>query len=89
MIPRPITPTALVIPHPPRGLEHALELAPLLVLGKKEAAERTVSIRRLGKEGQQVLPLDQALTMLADEAMPPDLKRAKAAKAPAPATAVA
>ncbi|MBX3553137.1 MAG: hypothetical protein KF697_11835, partial [Pseudolabrys sp.] len=48
----------------------------LLVVGKKEAAERTVSIRRLGKEGQQVLPLDQALKMLADEAVPPDLKRA-------------
>jgi threonyl-tRNA synthetase len=57
--------------------EHSLAKVPaLLVVGKKEAAERTVSIRRLGKEGQQVLPLDQALKMLADEAVPPDLKRA-------------
>ncbi|MCW5685748.1 MAG: threonine--tRNA ligase [Pseudolabrys sp.] len=57
--------------------EHSLAKIPaLLVVGKKEAAERTVSIRRLGKEGQQVLPLDQALKMLADEAVPPDLKRA-------------
>jgi threonyl-tRNA synthetase len=47
----------------------------MLVVGKKEAAERTVSIRRFGKEGQQVLPLDAALQMLADEAMPPDVKR--------------
>ena len=70
--------------------EHSLAKVPaLLVVGKKEAAERTVSIRRLGKEGQQVMPLDQALAMLADEAMPPDLKRVKAAKAKAPATAVA
>jgi threonyl-tRNA synthetase len=57
--------------------EHSLAKVPaLLVVGKKEAAERTVSIRRLGKEGQQVLPLDAALRMLADEAIPPDVKRA-------------
>jgi threonyl-tRNA synthetase len=70
--------------------EHSLAKVPvMLVVGKKEAAERLVSIRRLGKEGQQVMPLDQALAMLADEVMPPDLKRVKAAKAKAPATAVA
>jgi threonyl-tRNA synthetase len=58
--------------------EHSLAKVPvLLVVGKKEAAERTVSIRRLGKDGQQVLPLDEALQMLADEAVPPDLKRAQ------------
>ena len=57
--------------------EHSLAKVPvMLVVGKKEAAERTVSIRRLGKEGQQVMPLDEALKMLADEAVPPDLKRA-------------
>ncbi|MGD9923765.1 MAG: threonine--tRNA ligase [Pseudorhodoplanes sp.] len=62
--------------------EHSLAKVPvLLVVGKKEAAERTVSIRRLGKEGQQVVPLDQALAMLADEALPPDLRRAKPARA--------
>jgi threonyl-tRNA synthetase len=58
--------------------EHSLAKVPvLLVVGKKEAAERTVSIRRLGSEGQQVLPLDEALKMLADEATPPDIKRAR------------
>jgi threonyl-tRNA synthetase len=36
-----------------------------------------VSIRRLGKEGQQVMPLDAAIAGLADEAVPPDVKRAK------------
>ena len=60
--------------------EHSLAKVPaLLVVGKKEAAERTVSVRRLGKESQQVMPLDEALAALADEAVPPDLKRAKAA----------
>jgi threonyl-tRNA synthetase len=51
----------------------------LLVVGRKEAAERTVSIRRLGKEGQQVMPLDAALTALAQEAVPPDVTRMKKA----------
>ena len=56
--------------------EHSLAKVPvMLVVGKKEAAERLVSIRRLGKEGQQVMPLDAALKALADEAVPPDLRR--------------
>jgi len=60
--------------------EHSLAKVPaLLVVGKKEAAERSVSIRRLGKEGQQVLPLDAALKALAEEAVPPDVRRTKAA----------
>jgi len=60
--------------------EHSLAKVPaILVVGRNEAAERTVSIRRLGKEGQQVLPLDAALKMLADEAIPPDVRRVRAA----------
>ncbi len=56
--------------------EHSLAKVPaLLVVGRKEAAERTVSIRRLGKEGQTVLPLDAALAALVDEAVPPDVRR--------------
>jgi threonyl-tRNA synthetase len=63
--------------------EHSLAKVPaLLVVGKKEAAERLVSIRRLGSEGQQVLPLDAALKALADEAVPPDVKRAQTAASP-------
>jgi threonyl-tRNA synthetase len=55
--------------------EHSLAKVPaLLVVGRKEAAERTVSIRRLGKDGQTVLPLDAALKALADEAVPPDVR---------------
>ncbi len=58
--------------------EHSLAKVPaMLVVGKKEAAERTVSIRRLGQDKQEVMPLDAALKALADEAVPPDVKRAK------------
>jgi len=57
--------------------EHSLAKIPvMLVVGKKEAAERLVSIRRLGKEGQQVMPLDSALKALAEEAVAPDIRRA-------------
>src|SRR4051812_19026696 len=57
--------------------EHSHAKVPaLLVVGRKEAADRTVSIRRLGKEGQHVMGLDTALAALADEAVPPDLRRA-------------
>jgi len=60
--------------------EHSLAKVPvMLVVGKKEAAERTVSIRRLGKEGQQVMALDKALAMLTDEAVPPDVRRLRQA----------
>jgi threonyl-tRNA synthetase len=58
--------------------EHSLAKVPaLLVVGKKEAAERAVSIRRLGSEGQTVMPLDAALAMLAEEAIAPDLRRGR------------
>jgi threonyl-tRNA synthetase len=60
--------------------EHSLAKVPvLLVAGRKEAAERTVSIRRLGSEKQTVMPLDAALAALAEEAAPPDLKRLRQA----------
>jgi threonyl-tRNA synthetase len=56
--------------------EHSLAKVPaLLVVGKKEAAERTVSVRRLGRETQEVMPLDVALQALAEEAVAPDVRR--------------
>ena len=59
--------------------EHSLAKVPvMLVVGKKEATEHTVSIRRLGKDSQDVLPLDAAFKSLVDEATPPDLRRTKA-----------
>jgi threonyl-tRNA synthetase len=60
--------------------EHSLAKVPaLLVLGRKEAHDRTVSVRRLGKQEQAVLPLDAAIHALADEAVPPDLREARQA----------
>ncbi|HEY1544885.1 MAG TPA: threonine--tRNA ligase [Xanthobacteraceae bacterium] len=51
----------------------------LLVVGKKEAAERTVSVRRLGRENQHVMGVDLALQTLADEAIAPDVRRERKA----------
>jgi threonyl-tRNA synthetase len=60
--------------------EHSVGKVPvLLVVGKKEAETRQVSMRRLGSDKSQVLPLDTALAALADETVPPDVKRLKAA----------
>jgi threonyl-tRNA synthetase len=60
--------------------EHSLAKVPaLLVVGRKEAADRTVSIRRLGGQDQAVLPLQAALAALADEAVPPDMRRLRLA----------
>ncbi len=56
--------------------EHSLAKIPvLMVVGKREAAERTVSLRRLGAQEQTTIGLEAALRAFADEATPPDLKR--------------
>jgi threonyl-tRNA synthetase len=68
--------------------EHSLQKVPvLLVVGKKEAETRAVSMRRFGSEKSQVMPLDAALAALADEAVPPDVKRMRAAAQPPPSGA--
>jgi threonyl-tRNA synthetase len=52
--------------------EHSLAKTPiLLALGKREAAERTVSLRRLGSDKQESLALDEAVHRLRSEAQPP------------------
>ena len=54
--------------------EHSLQKVPyLLVVGKREAEEGTVAIRRLGDQQQQVLPLAEALALIKAEATAPDL----------------
>jgi len=59
--------------------EHSLAKVPvILVCGQKEAAESTVSIRRLGSRDQSSMTLDAALAMLVDEATPPDIRRLRA-----------
>ena len=62
--------------------EHSLAKVPvMLVVGKREAEEKTVSVRRLGVQQQQVMPLAEAMALLTDEAVPPDLRRASTAAA--------
>jgi threonyl-tRNA synthetase len=59
--------------------EHSLAKVPaLLVVGRKEAETHSVSIRRLGSDGQKVMATDEAIASLVDEATPPDIKRARA-----------
>jgi threonyl-tRNA synthetase len=62
--------------------EHSMQKVPLLfVVGKREAEEGTVSVRRLGVEGQNVVKASDAIVDVMAEATPPDLKRTAAAKA--------
>jgi threonyl-tRNA synthetase len=56
--------------------EHSLAKVPvLLVLGIREAAERSVNLRRLGSQEQRPMALDEAIRSLAAEATPPDQRR--------------
>ena len=58
--------------------DHSLQRVPVIaVLGRREAEERTVALRRLGGEAQEVMPLADALARLAAEAAPPDLSRVR------------
>jgi len=56
--------------------EHSLTKVPLLlVVGKREAEEGTVAVRRLGSdEHQKVISLDEAVALFAAEAVPPDIR---------------
>jgi threonyl-tRNA synthetase len=59
--------------------EHSVAKVPVMfVVGKREAEEGTVSVRRLGSQAQQVLALDAAITAIAAEAVPPDLAKSQA-----------
>ena len=52
--------------------EHSLEKIPvIMVVGAKEQENRTVTIRRLGSEGQQVVALEEAISALVEEAKMP------------------
>jgi threonyl-tRNA synthetase len=63
--------------------EHSLAHVPVLaVVGRREAERRTVALRRLGLEAQEVLALDEAIGRLAVEATPPDLRATWKGRAP-------
>jgi len=58
--------------------EHSVGKIPVIaVVGKKEAEEDKLALRRLGDESrrQEIVGLEEAKTLLAEEATPPDLKR--------------
>jgi threonyl-tRNA synthetase len=47
----------------------------LLVVGKREADEGTVAVRRLGsEEHQKMMSLDEVVAMMRQESVPPDLR---------------
>ena len=55
--------------------EHSLAHVPVMfVVGRREAEEGTVAIRRLGSQAQEVVDLGTAVAVLAAEAMAPDLR---------------
>jgi threonyl-tRNA synthetase len=55
--------------------EHSLAKTPVIaVVGRKEAEEKKLALRRLGGDAQQVVTLEEARVMLAAEAAPPDLR---------------
>ena len=58
-----------------RELSAERRIPVIAVVGKREAEEKTVALRRLGSREQTVLPLDEAIAMLSGEATPPDLRR--------------
>ncbi len=52
--------------------EHSLAKVPvMLVIGRREADRKTVSVRRLGSRDQEILALDDAVNKLSKEAAPP------------------
>ncbi len=55
--------------------EHSHAFVPaILAVGKREVEEGTVAVRRLGEKHQKVVPLDEAIAALTEEATPPDLR---------------
>jgi threonyl-tRNA synthetase len=56
--------------------EHSLAKVPVIaVVGRKEAEEGKVAIRRFGSQDQTIVTVEEAIAMLTAEATPPDLKR--------------
>ena len=52
--------------------EHSMAKVPvILVVGKREAEEGKVAMRRLGSQSQEIVALDQAVATLVHEATPP------------------
>jgi threonyl-tRNA synthetase len=55
--------------------EHSLAKVPVIaVVGRREAEEGKVAIRRFGSQAQTVVTLEEAVRLLTDEATSPDLR---------------
>ncbi len=55
--------------------DHSLQHVPVIaVVGRKEAEQRMVALRRLGGQNQELLPLEEAVARLKAEATAPDLR---------------
>ncbi len=62
--------------------EYSLAKVPLIIaVGKREAEDNTVSVRRLGSQAQTVMGLKEAIDAFTEEALAPDERRARAALA--------
>jgi len=59
--------------------EYSLAKVPLIIaVGKREAEDNTVSVRRLGSQAQTVMGLKEAIDAFTEEALAPDERRARA-----------
>lgn len=55
--------------------EHSVGKVPVIaVVGRSEAAEGQVAIRRLGSQAQTLVTVEEAIRILTEEATPPDLR---------------
>ena len=55
--------------------EHSLQHVPVMfVVGRREAEEGTVAIRRLGSQAQEIVGLEDAVAAVVKEALAPDLR---------------
>ena len=55
--------------------EHSVQKVPVIaVVGGREAEERTLALRRLGSNAQEMISLDEAVNVLGLEGLAPDLK---------------
>ncbi len=69
--------------------EHSLAKVPVIaVVGRREAEEGKVALRRLGSDRQEILTLGDAVNALATEATPPDIARKRRDGPAAAGTAV-
>ncbi|MEM6555431.1 MAG: threonine--tRNA ligase [Pseudomonadota bacterium] len=56
--------------------EHSLQKIPVIaVVGQREAEERKLALRRFGSKAQEIVTLEDGLSMLSFESLAPDLKR--------------